>query len=607
MANNIQEPIKNIYMPQAENGMSVNDELLTQVQNAIQQGAEPSDVIKQLSQQMAPEDIATIFTQMGVDANQVQEMISTALQPAQEQSPVDNQPTQMSIGGVNRKDMFAVRDQLQRLNNVKIPENTATDTNEYVANLKNMFTQLVSRNNTNAIIATNTQDALNNNGIPKAAFGTTIKYWVGGDHEAALKAHNMTEEKYQSLNPYDRSVVDSWKNPASETSSTLKDNTTTAGPNTHVHNVPNGPGYFGTQYQMSPLSNAIQGFFGNKTWQLNGQTVDPRTINQAFRGEVNGHTYNVDNLEVRNGIFGKPKTINMHLDWDNASKFNTVASNAYQTPAVNNTENPAQAESDFYHRLAKDKDFATYVGYQQQMNPEGKFIPEGPAKRVDLFGQPGVPVKLDTPPVNNFSNGGAYDIMPKSIFTPRENAIHNPYPESFLTKAENGMNVNIPNIFNNNVTNDPTDTENLQLKYKSNINWQQGMSGVQGLMNQFSGFLNKQEDINNARNNAWQHDTSNLFQSTQGSNGLYDQWGNFKPDEAGAKVMPGTGDFSSFAANNENRHFSGNNVLAHGGDVPEMLKQYLVGGNIDTTKALPKFTEDEIKFLKERGFNVSNK
>jgi hypothetical protein len=63
------------------------EELIAQIKQALEQGADPQQIIGQLLQQYSPEQVMEIFQTMGAPAEQVQGMIQQAMQQGQGQQP----------------------------------------------------------------------------------------------------------------------------------------------------------------------------------------------------------------------------------------------------------------------------------------------------------------------------------------------------------------------------------------------------------------------------------------------------------------------------------------------------------------------------------------
>ncbi len=601
------------------------DQVIQQVTAALQQGAPVDQIVMQLMQQFQdPQAVAQILMQAGIPQEQVMQIMEQVMQgQGQGEAPVEGQePTgehesdpmegmegavpQMAFGGpfggpgdpvkeINATDqdqtvpakyqgknfhwapasptneqekywftlgdrLANIRDRLHENNDPKIsyqfnaggpvnfnqileeggealrasmvpkPTGFSKDNPEtYVKDLQSTFASIVARNNVNANLNRNFEDLKNIFAdVPKAANGLEV---MSRDEYAASR-NSAGFDKTSAEAEWDKFHNGN----ANRTMPNANPSFTGGIPYT----IPWSPyGQQNPNMQLNPFAQILGAFQPVNGGMPNVRSRgDARGLEQAFMQNpmggvtADGRHWSVSDVEQR-GLFKNKMRYN--IQWDGPQGSTSAETNATPTPTQPVDEKFNQNMVDFVSRFAPRLASRMVPSFAPANTQDGP-SPEELQLINNAFTSRNNPAAIGaTNPLRNASMTGT-----------------GPYAENFA----DGGSFTVKNPM-------------------YDINYGMLADGIYGAGTKAASFIdsmNRGIDPANKFNNT-------RIENVQGTSdpmteGLYDQWGRFVPNDLSAQVLPGTGDKSAEYAGRDNTVFGGTKVFAGGGS-------YNVGDEFD--------------------------
>lgn len=575
------------------------NQLMQQVQQMLQQGAKPEQVVQQIitmvhQGQVDPNEAMQVLVQLGVPQEQVAQMLQggdnetqegAASNPQEEQVEGQQQPQESQVpqeGNPQEEQMMAaggyVRDLIKKALG-GVAQKLDKQSVDYVHDLNNGFLTDVK----NSFLKRTADDVKFQAPIPgqpvMAGGGELPRYDDAGQTKFYKDVKQLDPSKQYGYNQTEGAYYE-----------LPTDKPKTFNPNQMPFNA-----------QQHPLAGLIAGFFGNRIANAGKPSFEvdsnmPDEVTQAIlQGKTYGKTadgkeWSVSGVEnkTKQGLFNNKGESTFNINWgpqgqqqmpSNSTNNNSIPAQTNITPSANylfQQERPSNPTMDYMHSQLQTKG-----------NPFETFQMNGPLVQQRYGGE--------TMPI--FANAGDTSFSPvdtgEEFNGGPDEKKWEPSHEDMLSIIETKKEIPLFNKDGSSMTgNDITkiiNDENAKNKLDKQNQKQQKINKRQMIADAMMGTAQKTQQffdsINNynpARERAVL-DTTNLFLPQQNQNadrGQYDQWGSFRPNKQGNDIFNPTD--TNFNLQNQ--------IFAFGGGVE-------LGQSID-------LTDEEHEILKANGFKL---
>lgn len=594
-----------------QGGQDPMAQVMQMVQQMVQQGAKPMDVIVELlNQQVPPEAVAQVLVQMGMPQDQVVAAIQQVMQQGQQNGgepqmqseeeeqaegqasnpleesaeiPDEGEHTMMKFGGQAKK--LLKKAYGGKMSSKGTTTDVYRDPMDFVKDRQTNFSNAVKFNTFN----TTAQNAIDQN--MQAQFpslkngGKLAKFDITGEVKPETTTKKIT-----------------YKDPRTGTTKEVTQEDIDA-----LVALNQSTNMFPTAFGSNPMLQKYMQEFANNPMAINKYLNDPKVINnklpQGFglitgmSGKFEGKDWRVTGEEPiykKRGFIGRafgrdPEIIGQrrYVDWG----------------VLPDTSSQTIGTGHDYITLDEKKESTVPSTNKVKTLTDSEFDPVY-YKPSDA---PAAPVSTTPVTTEKFGGPTSYDI---------ENALNvlRMAYGGFVPKASTGMGMNektgimddkssfqdavngkekkksngFMNFINNNY-----DKSTLAGQWADTIQNPSGntyASTINNTADSFTQFLNNRPDENRNRANQSSVNTKIQYGSDEG---IYDQFGKFKPDTLGAEVLNPT---------DVNYNLSSPQIFGYGGNKSFVVngKKYEIGGEVE-------LTDDELKNLKKLGYIVTKK
>lgn len=579
------------------------EEVASQVQQMLEQGGDPQEVMGQLMQQgMQPEMIAQIFVGLGMPEEQVVPMLQDVAEQMQGgQEPVNPQGQQMMANGgqaerlmtgvwtPTKDDFKALKKKMlkkyEKGDEVKSFDNS--DTSAYVQNLHGAIANHVSKNLRLGLIEKKFDDAIKQfEQLEKAQQGTEID-----ERQKLLDAYGYTEEDYKNLSDEEKREIDNTSLGSFDNVSNLSNENQASVIGSTSQGVGSdkmgkyfkghGPGqrslggkYYDQRFEKTPLGGFFNSFSkrgtGNYNVQGTGELAGlPQEEIQArfqemmnnpegMRGQITtGYVNRRGKLKNRPGLFNRPEAVR----FDYSRPVGERASLDPQDP------NNYIETDEFGNRVVK-----SHSNTNSPSSFEHDYRPKNLGER--LMNRRKSPM---------FKHGGSYMSSQPGKLAINFDKVSKKGPNSFIAFGQDGME-------------SPQGSFMINEEQERTVDYGQAAQSIYDMgswVNDKMGAIRDMTSTQEATEN--RQGMVPVYEPGSGAMGFYNQQGEARfgrSGQQGAGVRPGTGGGQAFGQTNYNY----TDDLVSGQQT--RLGTFKMGDEID-------LSEEEIKELESYGYKLN--